>query len=225
MIHTKLGTADDFRKFAKEKIGFTESKVDNLIVSSTPYILEERPMNATLIDVYSRLMAERIIFITGVVDDEMSNKVTAQLLYLDSIGEGDITFYINSPGGSVQSGLNIVSTMEYIKSDVATCNIGLCASMGSVLLGAGKKGKRTMLKYSKTMLHQSSGGAIGNIQDAEIEYVEWKKVNKQLFDLLGDYCNKKPEQVMKDASRDLWLDAEESKKYGIIDSILKTRKK
>jgi ATP-dependent Clp protease protease subunit len=231
MIYTKENTAADFKKFAKSKLNIPETTTDAIIKDIatikgyTPYILEEREMRATLMDVFSRLLMERIIFIRGVVSDEMSDIVQAQLLYLDSLSDQDIIFYINSPGGSVQSGLNIVSTMEYIKSDIATCNIGMAASMGSVLLGAGKKGKRTMLKYSKTMLHQSSGGFGGNIQDAEIDYVEWKKVNDLLFSLLGDYCGKKPEQVKKDASRDLWLDAEESKKYGIIDSILKTRKK
>jgi len=224
MIYTKENSAADFRKFAISETKLTGTQTDALITNYTPYILEERPMNATLIDVFSRLMSERIIFIRGEVNDDMSDVVQAQLLYLDSTGESDITFYINSPGGSVQSGLNIVSTMEYIKSDIATCNIGLCASMGSVLLGAGTKGKRSMLKYSKTMLHQSSGGFRGNIQDAELDMVEWKKINDLLFDLLGEYCGKDAEQVKKDATRDLWLNATDSKKYGIIDTVLKPRK-
>ena len=225
MMNTKLGTAEDFRKFAKDKVNLAGTTTDALIKASTPYILEEREMRATLMDVFSRLLMERIIFLRGEVCDEMSDIVQAQLLYLDSLQTQDITFYINSPGGSVQSGLNIVSTMEYINSDIATCNIGLCASMGSVLLGAGKKGKRNMLKYSKTMLHQSSGGFRGNIQDAELDMVEWKRMNDLLFVLLGDYCGKDPEQVKKDATRDLWLNADESQKYGIVDSILTTRKK
>lgn len=225
MIYTRENTAADFRKFAKDKVGLPGTTTDALISSSTPYILEEREMRATLMDVFSRMLMERIIFLRGVVCDEMSDIVQAQLLYLDSLQTQDITFYINSPGGSVQSGLNIVSTMEYIKSDIATCNIGLCASMGSILLGAGKKGKRSILKYSKTMLHQSSGGFNGNIQDAELDMIEWQKVNNLLFELLGEYCDKKPEVVKKDATRDLWLDSAESKKYGIVDSILKTMKK
>ena len=223
-MYTKENSFADFRKFAKSKINLPGTTTDALVKAYTPYILEEREMRATLVDVFSRMLMERIIFLRGVVCDEMSDIVQAQLLYLDSLQNNDITFYINSPGGSVQSGLNIVSTMEYIKSDIATCNIGMAASMGSVLLGAGKKGKRSMLKYSKTMLHQSSGGFGGNIQDAEIDFIEWNKINHLLFELLGEYCDKKPEEVKKDAARDLWLDAEASKKYGIVDTVLKSMK-
>lgn len=225
MIYTRLNSVQDFRRFAKDKIGLPGTTTDALIKNSTPYILEERPMNATAIDVFSRLMMDRIIFLRGVVCDEMSDIVQAQLLYLDSLGTQDITFYINSPGGSVQSGLNIVSTIEYINSDIATCNIGMAASMGSILLGAGKKGKRSMLKYAQTMLHQSSGGFNGNIQDAEVDMKEWKRMNDLLFDLLGEYCGKEAAQVKSDAVRDLWLDANKSKEYGIIDYVVKPGKK
>jgi ATP-dependent Clp protease protease subunit len=133
--------------------------------------------------------------------------------------------HIDSPGGSVKSGLSMVDVMEYISCDIRTVNTGMAASMGSVLLGAGTKGKRSSLKFSRTMLHQSSGGAEGNIQDARISFIEWEKINKTLFDLLGSYCNKTAEQVMEDASRDLWLDSSEALTYGIIDEIVKTKKK
>ena len=132
--------------------------------------------------------------------------------------------HIDSPGGSVKAGLGMVDVMEYINCDISTVNTGMAASMGSVLLGAGTKGKRSSLRFSRTMLHQSSGGAIGNIQDARIEMVEWEKVNKILFQLLGKYCGKTAKKVEKDAARDLWLSAEDSLKYGIIDEIVKKKK-
>ena len=189
----------------------------------TPYILEERQMNITQMDVFSRLMMERIIWVAGEVDDHMSTIVQAQLMFLDSIDNNDITMHIDSPGGSVKSGLSMVDVMDYISSDIRTINTGLAASMGSVLLGAGTKGKRGSLRFSRTMLHQSSGGFRGNIQDAEIDMVEWKKINQTLFDLLGEYCGKTPKQVMKDAARDLWLSSEDALEYGIIDEIVKKK--
>lgn len=191
--------------------------------SMTPYILEERQMNVTVMDVFSRLMMERIIWVAGEVNDYMSTIVQAQLMFLDSIDHNDITMHIDSPGGSVKSGLSMVDVMEYINSDIRTINTGMAASMGSVLLGAGAKGKRGSLRFSRTMLHQSSGGAVGNIQDAEISMKEWKRLNDTLFELLGSYCGKKPEQVKNDASRDLWLSSEEALNYGIIDEIVKKK--
>ena len=155
----------------------------------------------------------------------MSTIVQAQLMFLDSTDNGDITMHIDSPGGSVKSGLSMVDVMNYIACDIRTVNTGMAASMGSVLLGAGTKGKRSSLNFSRTMLHQSSGGAVGNIQDAEITMKEWSKINNTLFELLGQYCNKDPEQVKADASRDLWLDSQEALDYGIIDEIVKTKKK
>jgi ATP-dependent Clp protease protease subunit len=133
--------------------------------------------------------------------------------------------HIDSPGGSVKSGLSMVDVMQYISCDIRTVNTGMAASMGSVLLGAGTKGKRSSLKFSKTMLHQTSGGAGGNIQDARINFVEWEKTNKILFELLGEFCGKSAEQVMEDSSRDFWLDANAALEYGIIDEIVKTKKK
>jgi ATP-dependent Clp protease protease subunit len=193
--------------------------------SMTPYILEEREMRATQIDIFSRLMRDRIIWVAGPVDDRMSTIVQAQLMFMDNSDKADITMHIDSPGGSVKSGLSMVDVMNYISCDIRTVNTGMAASMGSILLGAGTKGKRSSLKFSRTMLHQSSGGAVGNIQDAEITMREWTKLNDILFGLLGEYCSKDPEQVKIDASRDLWLDSEQALEYGIIDEIVKTKKK
>jgi ATP-dependent Clp protease protease subunit len=200
--------------------------VGNHIESSmTPYILEEREMRVTQMDIFSRLMRDRILWVAGPVDDRMSTVVQAQLMFLDSTDKSDITMHIDSQGGSVKSGLSMVDVMDYVACDIRTINTGLAASMGSILLGAGTKGKRSSLRFSRTMLHQSSGGAVGNIQDAEITFKEWSKINKTLFDLLGKYCGKDPEQVMIDSSRDLWLDSQEALDYGIIDEIVQSKKK
>jgi ATP-dependent Clp protease protease subunit len=175
-------------------------------------------------DVFSRLMMERIIWVAGEVNDHMSVVTQAQLMFLDSLDNNDITMHIDSPGGSVKSGLSMVDVMDYIKSDIRTINTGMAASMGSVLLGAGTRGKRGSLRFSRTMLHQSSGGAGGNIQDARITFKEWEKINDTLFELLGGYCGKTSEQVKEDASRDLWLGAQEALDYGIIDEIIVLKK-
>jgi ATP-dependent Clp protease protease subunit len=216
----------DFGLYAKDR-GISSLNMHhfnkNIENSLTPYILEERQLNVTVMDVFSRLMMERIIWVAGVVNDQMSTIVQAQLMFLDSIDYNDITMHIDSPGGSVKSGLSMVDVMDYIKSDIRTINTGMAASMGSVLLGAGTKGKRGSLRFSRTMLHQSSGGFSGNIQDAEIDMVEWKKLNTILFDLLGDYCGKTGEQVKQDATRDLWLSSEDALNYGIIDEIVKRK--
>jgi len=193
--------------------------------SMTPYILEEREMRATQIDIFSRLMRDRLLWVAGPVDDRMSTVVQAQLMFLDSSDKTDITMHIDSPGGSVKSGLSMVDVMNYISCDIRTVNTGMAASMGSVLLGAGTKGKRSSLRFSKTMLHQTSGGAGGNIQDARINFIEWEKTNKILFELLGGFCGKSAEQVTEDAARDFWLSADEAVEYGIIDEVVKTKKK
>jgi ATP-dependent Clp protease protease subunit len=203
-------------------LSYYQSQVE---ASMTPYVLEERELRATQIDIFSRLMRDRILWVAGEVNDNMSTVVQAQLMYLDSVDKVDITMHIDSPGGSVKSGLSMVDVMNFINSDIATANTGMAASMGSVLLGAGTKGKRSSLRFSRTMLHQSSGGFRGNIQDAEIDMKEWQKINKILFELLGEYCNKSTEQVMKDAQRDLWLDSKEALEYGIIDNIILKKKK
>lgn len=214
----------EFERYAMLDRGISSMNMHyykNQIESSmTPYILEERQLRATQMDIFSRLMMDRLLWVAGPVNDNMSTIVQAQLMFLDNTDDRDITMHIDSPGGSVKSGLSMVDVMEWIKSDIKTVNTGMAASMGSVLLGAGTKGKRSSLRHSTTMLHQSSGGFSGNIQDAEIDWAEWQKVNKELFNLLGYYCDKKPEQVMADATRDLWLNSEEALKYGIIDEII-----
>jgi ATP-dependent Clp protease protease subunit len=220
---------NEFKSYYVNHLGKPSSHLDyfenQVSASMTPYILEEREMRATQIDIFSRLMRDRLIWVSGPVEDRMSTIIQAQLMFLDSSDSSDVTLHIDSPGGSVKAGLSIVDVMDYIKCDVRTVNTGMAASMGSVLLGAGTKGKRTSLRFSKTMLHQSSGGAYGNIQDAEITMKEWQKTNEILFKLLGDYCGKTAEQVKLDASRDLWLDANESLSYGIIDEIIVSKKK
>lgn len=220
----------EFRDYSIKHLGLSGLTTDDVIShqissSMTPYVLEERSMNVTQIDVFSRLMKDKIIFLHGVVDDRMSSIVCAQLLFLDSIGKDDISLYIDTPGGGVKPGLSMVDVIQYINSDIVTINMGMAASMGSVLLGAGTKGKRNSLRFSRTMLHQSSGGADGNIQDARISFQEWEKTNIILFDLLGEFCGKPAAEVLKDAERDNWLNAEEAKAYGIIDEIILPRKK
>lgn len=215
-----LKEMQNFPKFAKDR-GIPVSMLEGYVGNSmTPYIIEERPMNVAQIDVFSRLMMERIIWIAGPVTEATSIVVQAQLMFLDSLENTDITLHIDTPGGDVKAGLSIVDVMDYINSDIRTVNTGMAASMGSILLGAGTKGKRCSLRFSRTMLHQSSGGIQGNIQDAEITMEEWRKINTLLFDLLGGYCGKKPEQVLKDATRDKWLDAQGALEYGIIDEII-----
>lgn len=217
---------DQFSLFAKDRgvsslnLHYYQKKIEN---SMTPYVIEERPMNIAQMDVFSRLQMERIIWVAGVVDDNMSTIVQAQLMFLDSIDKNDITMHVDTPGGSVKSGLSMVDVMDYVHSDIRTINTGMAASMGSILLGAGTKGKRGSLRFSRTMLHQSSSSFGGNIQDAEIDMIEWKKMNTMLFDLLGSYCGKTTEQVMKDATRDLWLSSDEALEYGIIDEIIKKK--
>ena len=218
----------DFQNYYVKHLGKPSLDLHNfsnhIESSMTPYILEERELRATQIDIFSRLMRDRILWVAGPVEDHMSTIVQAQLMFLDNTDKTDITMHIDSPGGSVKSGLSMVDVMDYIKCDIRTVNTGMAASMGSVLLGAGTKGKRSSLRFSRTMLHQSSGGFRGNIQDAEIDMKEWKKINEILFDLLGSYCGKTAKQVMKDASRDLWLSSQESLDYGIIDEIVKSKK-
>lgn len=224
---------NEFKKYATKHAGISglnmhhyEKQMGSSLYTNSlsPMVLEEREMRATMMSVFDRLMMDRLLWVAGPVNDNMSAVTQAQLMFLDSIGDEDITMHIDSPGGSVKSGLSMVDVMDYIRSDIRTVNMGMAASMGSVLLGAGTKGKRSSLKHSKTMLHQSSGGFSGNIQDAEIDMKEWKKVNDILFKLLGEYCGKTAKQVAADATRDFWLTASEAKNYGIIDEVIKKRK-
>lgn len=222
-----MNNSAEFKKYALSQ-GISSLTLDyhdkQIQASMTPMILEEREMRATQMTVFDRLMMDRILWVAGPVNDRMSTIVQAQLMFLDSVDDRDITMHIDSPGGSVKSGLSMVDLMAYIKSDIRTVNTGMAASMGSVLLGAGTKGKRSSLRFSKVMLHQSSGGFSGNIQDAEIDMIEWKKYNEILFELLGEYCDKTAEQVKNDATRDFWLSAEDAVAYGIIDEVIKSKK-
>ena len=219
-----MNIKSEFENYAVNHRGVSSLKIHDYQNSMTPYILEERELRATQMDIFSRLMMERIIWCAGPVDDRMSTIVQAQLMFLDTLSDGDIIMHIDTPGGSVKSGLSIVDVMDYIKCDVATINTGIAASMGAVLLGAGTKGKRASLRFSRTMIHQSSGGSVGNIQDARIDFMEWEKINNTLFELLGGYCGKKTKQIIKDASRDKWFSSSEALDYGIIDEIVTTRK-
>ena len=223
---------NEFEKFAVKDQGIgsnTLHSYQNFILhfpvvqnSITPSVVEERQLNATVISVFDRLMMDRILWVAGPVNDRMSAIIQAQLLFLEQQDKKKtITMHIDSPGGSVKSGLSIVDSMSLCKAPIATINVGMAASMGSVLLGAGTKGMRSSLRFSKTMLHQSSGGAMGNIQDARITMLEWEKTNRILFELLGEYCGKTWEQVASDAQRDLWLSSDEALAYGIIDEVIK----
>lgn len=228
---------NEFTKYAKQHLGLHDKMINGyqdfraelpMIPQSsvTPTIIEERKLNVAAMSVFDRLMMDRILWVAGPVDDRMAIIVQAQLLFLsDQDSKKTITMHIDSPGGSVKAGLSMVDSMELCKSNIATINTGMAASMGSVLLGAGTKGMRSSLRHSRTMLHQSSGGAGGNIQDARISFNEWEKINKELFVLLGEYSGKSWEQVAEDASRDLWLSGQEAVDYGIIDEVIKPEKK
>jgi len=213
----------EFQKYATQHYGVNKTDLLGYENSMTPYILEERELRVTQMDIFSRLMMERIIWVAGPITSMTGHVLQSQLMFLDTVNEDDITLYIDSPGGSVKAGLGIIDVMDYVKCDIRTVNTGMAASMASVLLAGGTKGKRNSLRYSQTMLHQSSGGAIGNIQDARITMEEWEKTNKLLFEILGRSCNKTPKRVEKDAQRDLWLDAAAALEYGVIDEIIEKR--
>ena len=230
-----MNYTNEFRDYAIKHMGVSpiefyqweqlQEKLYGLNASLTPYILEEREMRVTQMDIFSRMMMDRIIWLAGPVNDRMSTVVQAQLMFLDNLEVADITLHVDSPGGSVKSGLSIVDVVNYIESDVKTINTGMAASMGSILLGCGTKGKRYTLPHSRVMLHQVSTGASGNIQDIRRSIAEGEKYNNRLFELLGEYTNKDPKQVMEDASRDLWLNSDEALAYGIIDHIIVSKKK
>ena len=226
---------DEFKNYAIKHMGIsslefhyweqTQDRIYGAQASLTPYILEEREMRVTQMDIFSRLMMDRIIWLAGPVNDRMSTVAQAQLMFLDNLEVKDITLHVDSPGGSVKSGLSIVDVMNYISSDIVTINTGMAASMGSILLGAGTKGKRYSLTHSRVMLHQVSTGASGNLQDIRVSIAEGEKYNTELFRLLGQYTDKDPAQVLIDTNRDMWLSSEEAKAYGIIDEIITTKRK
>ena len=216
---------NDFRRFATGHLGMNGMVLDDVVKAQgqylNPYILEERQLNVTQMDVFSRLMMERIIFLGTQVDDYTANTIQAQLLYLDSVDPGkDISIYINSPGGSVTAGLGIYDTMQFISSDVATLCTGMAASMAAVLLVAGKEGKRSALKHSRVMIHQPLGGVQGQASDIEIEAKEIMKFKKELYTIISDHSHQSFEKVWNDSDRNYWMNAEEAKAYGMIDDVL-----
>lgn len=215
----------EFHKYARGHMGISSlnmHRYDSLFTNSlTPYIIEERQLNVASMDVFSRLMMDRIIFLGTPIDDYIANIIQAQLLFLESTDPSkDIQIYFNSPGGSVHAGLGIYDTMQYISPDIATICTGMAASMGAVLLTAGTKGKRSALKHSRIMIHQPMGGAQGQASDIEITAREIMKLKKELYDIIAKHSENPYEQVEKDADRDYWMTSEEAKEYGMIDDIL-----
>lgn len=216
-----MDQSKEFYKFAKDHVGIGHDSIKYHVENGlTPYILEEREMRVTQMDIFSRLMRDRIIWVSGVVNQYMSDIIQAQLLFLDSVEKKDITLHINSPGGSVLCGLGIVDLMNYISSDVATINIGMCASMGSVLLSSGVKGKRSSLIYSKVMTHQVSHGTNGNVQDTRINQMEAEKYNYILFKMISDNCGKTFEETLEFSRRDRWYNSDEALEFGLIDEVI-----
>ena len=217
---------NDFRKFATKHLGMNGLALDQYasnITSSyiSPTIIEERQLNVAQMDVFSRLMMDRIIFLGTQVDDYTANVIQAQLLYLDQADPGrDVSIYINSPGGSVYAGLGIYDTMQYISSDVTTICTGMAASMAAVLLVAGAKGKRFALKHSRVMIHQPMGGAQGQASDIEITAREIQKLKKELYTIISEHSGMDYDKVQRDSDRDYWMTAAEAKEYGMIDQVL-----
>lgn len=215
----------EFRKYATKHHGLSSAYLDNYlqtnITNLTPNIIEERPMNVAALDVFSRLMMDRIIFMGTGIDDYVSNIIMAQLLFLDSADRNrDIQIYVNSPGGSVYAGLGIYDTMQYVEPNVATICTGMAASMAAVLLCAGEKGKRSALKHSRVMIHQPMGGAQGQVSEIEITYKEIVKLKKELYDIIANHSGQSFEKVEHDSDRDYWMTSEEAKAYGMIDEVL-----
>ena len=226
-----MNILDDFGKFARSKRGVSSTglhKYTSVFSDSyiSPTIIEERQLNVASMDVFSRLMMDRIIFLGLPIDDYVANIIQAQLLYLDSADPGkDIQIYFNTPGGSVNAGLGIYDTMQYISADIATICTGMAASMGAVLLTAGKKGKRSALKHSRIMIHQPMGGAEGVATDLEITVREIVKLKRELYEIIALHSGNPIEKVEKDSDRDYWMTSQEAKDYGMIDEILVRSKK
>jgi ATP-dependent Clp protease, protease subunit len=223
---------NDFRNYATKHLGMNGLSLDkytSIITNSnyiSPSILEERQLNVTQMDVFSRLMMDRIIFLGTEVDDYTANVIQAQLLYLDSSDPGkDISIYLNTPGGSVYAGLGIYDTMQFISSDVATICTGMAASMGAVLLVAGSNGKRSALKHSRVMIHQPMGGAQGQASDIEITAREIQKLKKELYNIIAEHSHNPFERIEKDSDRDYWMTSQEALDYGMIDKVLINEKK
>ncbi len=215
----------EFEKYAVKHRGISSLTLHDYqkhqVTNLTPNIIEERPMNVAVMDVYSRLMMDRIIFLGYPINDEVANIVTAQLLFLESTDRTrDIQMYINCPGGSVYAGLGMYDTLQYITPDVATICIGMAASMGAVLMCSGTKGKRTALKHARIMMHQPSGAIGGQASDIEITVNEIRKLKRELYEIIAHHTGKPIKQVEKDCDRDYWLTSHESKEYGLVDEVL-----
>jgi len=220
-----MNIKNEFRKFAVGDQGISSLYLDDIISSVTPYIIEERQLNVAQMDVFSRLMMDRIIFMGTAINDHVANIIQAQLLFLESVDSSkDISIYINSPGGSVYAGLGIYDTMQFIKPEIATICTGMAASMGAVLMCAGQKGKRSALPHSRIMIHQPMGGAQGQASDIEITAREILKLKDELYEIIAKHSGQKVNKVHNDSDRDYWMKADEAKKYGMIDEIL-TRNK
>jgi ATP-dependent Clp protease, protease subunit len=216
---------NEFEKYAIKHRGISSNTLNDYnkyeVTSLTPNIIEERPMNVAVMDVYSRLMMDRIIFLGYPINDEVANIIIAQLLFLDSTDRHrDIQMYINCPGGSVYSGMGLYDTMQYVSPDISTICIGMAASMGSVLLTAGTKGKRTALKHSRIMIHQPTGAIGGQASDIEITVNEIRKIKKELHEIYAFHTGKTLKQLEKDSDRDYWLTSDEAKEYGLVDEVL-----
>jgi len=216
---------DEFRKYAVHHRGITSTTLNKYtsVYGSyiSPTIIEERQLNIATMDVFSRLMMDRIIFLGVPIDDYVANIIQAQLLFLESVdSKRDIQIYLNTPGGSVYAGLGIYDTMQYITPDVATICTGMAASMGAVLLCAGQKGKRTALKHSRILIHQPMGGAEGQASDIEITTREILKLKKELYEIISAHSGQPFKKIEKDSDRDYWMTAEEAKEYGMIDELL-----
>ncbi|KXX69575.1 ATP-dependent Clp protease proteolytic subunit [Flammeovirga sp. SJP92] len=215
---------NEFKKFAMKDQGISSLHMDSYIgniENTTPYVIEERDRNFRQIDVFSRLIADRIIFMGTQVDDQVANIVVAQLLFLESLdAKKDILMYINSPGGSVYAGLGMYDTMQYVRPDVATICTGLAASMGAVLLAGGAEGKRAALPHSRIMIHQPLGGAQGQASDIEITAREIQKLKKELYEILAKHTGQPYDKVWQDSDRDYWMRAQQAKEYGLVDEVL-----
>jgi ATP-dependent Clp protease, protease subunit len=220
-----MSSKSEFEKYAVKHRGLSSNTLNSyashLVTALTPNIIEERPMNVAVMDVYSRLMMDRIIFLGYPINDEVANIVTAQLLFLDSTDRTrDINMYINSPGGSVYAGLGVYDTLQYVSPDVATICIGVAASMASVLLAAGTKGKRAALKHARVMMHQPSGAIGGQASDIEITVNEIRKIKRELYEIINYHSGKDVKTIEEDFDRDRWMNAAEAKDYGLIDEVL-----
>ncbi|MBU2525623.1 MAG: ATP-dependent Clp endopeptidase proteolytic subunit ClpP [Flavobacteriaceae bacterium] len=216
-----MNYGQEFKKFATKNQGVNSMYYDKIVSSMTPYIIEERQMNVAQMDVFSRLMMDRIIFLGTAIDDHIANIIQAQLLFLESVDASkDIQIYINSPGGGVYAGMGIYDTMQFIKPEVATICTGIAASMGAVLMCAGQKGKRSALPHSRVMIHQPLGGAQGQASDIEITTREILKLKKELYEIIAKHSEQPFEKVESDSDRDYWMKAEEAKAYGMVDEIL-----